>query len=100
MSGNSTGGCIGGRIGRESGTVTATAIDLLSFAAAPAFAAMTLLTAGLDGGPPDILCAAAQHASPLSGMAAMYALMTVFHSPPWLKLICSRRRHQGLRAGR
>jgi hypothetical protein len=40
--------------------------------------------------PPDMLCAVAQGASPLSGMAAMYLLMTAFHSAPWLKLISSR----------
>src|SRR5581483_6893275 len=30
-------------------------------------------------------------ASPLGGMALMYALMSVFHAAPWLKLISSRR---------
>jgi hypothetical protein len=45
---------------------------------------------GFSGaGPPDMLCAAAQRASPLSGMAAMYWLMSAFHSAPWLKLISS-----------
>jgi hypothetical protein len=33
---------------------------------------------------PDVLCAAA---SPLSGMVPMYVLMSVFHAPPWLKLL-------------
>jgi hypothetical protein len=51
---------------------------------------MALLTAFPAAGPPDMLCAAAQHASPLSGMAAMYWLMSAFHSAPWLKLISSR----------
>jgi hypothetical protein len=45
---------------------------------------MALLT-GVAGGPPDTLCAGV-HASPLSGMAAMYWLMSAFHSAPWLKL--------------
>jgi hypothetical protein len=58
----------------------------LCLAAAPTFAIMALLTAG----PPDTLCAAAQPASPLSGMAAMYWLMSAFHAAPWLKLISSR----------
>jgi hypothetical protein len=49
---------------------------------------MALLT-GVGGGPPDMLCSAA-HASPLSGMAAMYLLMSAFHSAPWLKLISNR----------
>jgi hypothetical protein len=47
---------------------------------------MALLTAFSQAGPPDMLCAAAQDASPLSGMAAMYVLMSAFHSAPWLKL--------------
>jgi hypothetical protein len=51
---------------------------------------MALLTAFPGAGPQDTLCAAAQHASPLSGMAAMYWLMSAFHSAPWLKLISSR----------
>jgi hypothetical protein len=63
----------------------------LCLAAAPTFAIMALLTALPGAGVPDMLCAAAQHASPLSGMAAMYWLMSVFHSAPWLKLISSRR---------
>jgi hypothetical protein len=65
------------------------AADRLCLAAAPTFAIMALLT-GLPGsGPPEMLCAAA---SPLSGMAPMYLLMSAFHSAPWLKLISSRPR--------
>jgi hypothetical protein len=63
----------------------------LCLAAAPTFAIMALLTALPGAGAPDMLCAAAQHASPLSGMAAMYWLMSAFHVAPWLKLISSRR---------
>jgi len=43
----------------------------LSLAAAPTFAIMAL-------------------GSPLSGMAAMYALMSAFHLAPWLKLVAAR----------
>ena len=68
------------------------AADWLSLAAAPAFAMMALLTAAHGGGPADILCSAAHDASPLSGMIAMYLLMSAFHLAPWLKLISSRRR--------
>jgi hypothetical protein len=64
--------------------------DLLCLAAAPTFAIMALVTSVLDGGAPDMLCAAAHDASPLSGMVPMYVLMSVFHSAPWLKLICDR----------
>jgi hypothetical protein len=53
---------------------------------------MALLTATLGGAQPDILCAAAEHTSPLSGMIPMYLLMSAFHSPPWLMLISSRRK--------
>ena len=66
------------------------AADWLSLAAAPTFAIMALLT-GVLGGKPDVLCAALQGASPLSGMVPMYLLMSAFHSAPWLKLIFGRR---------
>jgi hypothetical protein len=62
-------------------------VDWLSLAAAPTFAVMALLT-GVGGA--DRLCSAV-HGAPMGGMAAMYALMSAFHSPPWLKLICRRR---------
>jgi hypothetical protein len=53
---------------------------------------MALLTAFRGSSPPDMLCAATPHASPLSGMAVMYWLMSTFHTAPWLKLISSHRR--------
>lgn len=58
----------------------------ISLAAAPTFAGMALLTVLLDA--PNMLCASA---SPLSGMAAMYGLMSAFHLSPWLRLIAGRR---------
>ena len=61
--------------------------DWLYLAAAPTFAMMALLTAVLGDG--SALCSIA-NASPLSGMVPMYVLMSVFHLPPWLKLIASR----------
>ena len=67
--------------------IAARGANWLCLAAAPTFAIMALLTAFAWVGSPDMLCAAAQHASPLSGMAAMYWLMSAFHSAPWLKLI-------------
>ena len=84
-------------IRHESGSAAAlAAADWLCLAAAPTFAIMVLLTIVLDGGQQDILCAAAQGASPLSGMVPMYVLMSAFHSAPWLKLIAGiRRREQG-----
>ncbi|HKU98736.1 MAG TPA: hypothetical protein VJR58_25815 [Vineibacter sp.] len=62
----------------------------LSLAAAPTFAIMALTTV-LGGGPPDMLCVSPPGASPLSGMALMYVLMSAFHLTPWLKLIARRR---------
>ncbi len=70
------------------------AADWLSFAATPSFALMALLTAAPDGGPADILCSAAHHASLLGGMAPMYVLMSAFHSAPWVKLMSGRRMHR------
>jgi hypothetical protein len=67
------------------------AADWVCLAAAPTFATMALTTGVIDAGPHDLLCAATQDASPLSGMAWMYILMSAFHSAPWLKLIPSRR---------
>jgi hypothetical protein len=66
--------------------IAARGANWLCLAATPTFAIMALLTAFLRAGPPDMLCAAAQHGSPLSGMTAMYWLMSAFHSAPWLKL--------------
>jgi hypothetical protein len=90
-----TSGCIGGMAGGESGNAAARIVRLLSLVAAPTFAIMALLTGPL--GPPDTLCSATPHASPLNGMAVMYALMSAFHSPPWLKL-GSRRCNDARRA--
>jgi hypothetical protein len=70
--------------------IAARAANWLCLAAAPTFAFMALLTVFHGSGPPDMLCAAEQHASPLSGMAAMYWLMSAFHAAPWLKLISDR----------
>jgi hypothetical protein len=75
----------------ETGNATTKGIaDWLYLAAAPTFAIMALLT-GAGGGAPDVLCSAAQTASPLSGMVPMYLLMSAFHSAPWLKMISGRR---------
>jgi hypothetical protein len=67
------------------------AADWLQLAAAPTFAIMALLSGVVGGGPPDMICTAAHNGSPLSGMTAMYGLMSAFHLAPWLKLISSQR---------
>jgi hypothetical protein len=59
----------------------------LSLAAAPTFAMMALLTKIHGGSVPDMLCSAALDASPLTGMVAMYLLMSAFHLGPWLRLL-------------
>ena len=85
-----TSGCVGGMPGGESSHTAARVVRLLSLAAAPTFAIMAVLTGPL--GPADALCTATPHTSSvLNGMAAMYALMSAFHSAPWLKLISNRR---------
>jgi hypothetical protein len=85
-------GCPGGAIRSESRHAAALrAADWLCLAAAPTFGLVALLTGVLGGGQRDILCAAARHTSPLSGMIPMYLLMSAFHSTPWLKLISGRR---------
>lgn len=68
----------------------------LSLAAAPTFAAMSLWSA-LLGSKLDMLCAAMQGASPISGMTVMYLLMSAFHVAPWLRLISGRRKRRRAR---
>ncbi len=68
----------------------ARAAEWLCLAAAPTFATMALLSGVLGGGAADILCSA-QDASPLTGMAPMYLLMSAFHAGPWLKRIAGRQ---------
>ena len=78
------------RIASAGNAATFRAADWICLAAAPTFAIMALVTGALGSGMPDMLCAATQGPSLLSGMAPMYLLMSVFHSAPWLKLIFRR----------
>jgi hypothetical protein len=77
--------------GEDANAAAIKTADFLYLAAAPTFAIMALLTGFLGGGSPDAFCSMAS-ASPLSGMAPMYVLMSAFHSAPWLKLILRRGR--------
>jgi hypothetical protein len=60
--------------------------EWLRLAATPTFAIMALLTS-LGGSSMDMLCSFG-HGASLSGMVTMYLLMSAFHSPPWLSLLC------------
>ena len=80
-------------IEQSRGSALLGASNWLRLAAAPTFAIMALLTA-VDGSSKDMVCSMAHGASPLTGMVAMYVLMSIFHSLPWLKLISTwRNRH-------
>ncbi|MFC3324394.1 hypothetical protein [Mesorhizobium cantuariense] len=61
--------------------------DWLCLAAAPTFALMALLSC-LQGGDAAMLC---MGSSPLTGMPAMYLLMSAFHLVPWLRVISGRQ---------
>jgi hypothetical protein len=92
MSAASPANSAGGGRHRDYGAEAANgAADWLCLAAAPTFAIMALVTCVHSGGPPALVCSAAQGASPLSGMVPMYLLMSAFHSAPWLRLISSRQ---------
>jgi hypothetical protein len=69
---------------------------VLSLAAAPTFAIMALLACVGDGGMQG-MCSDGHVASPLTGMVAMYALMSAFHAAPWLRVIRRIGRAQPLR---
>jgi len=81
---------VGHETGRRSDAAAPGAADWLGLAAAPTFAVMALLSA-FPGGTQEALCSTSHGASPLTGMAAMYLLMSAFHLAPWLKLISRRR---------
>jgi hypothetical protein len=55
----------------------------LSLAAAPTFAVMAVVSVGA---PADMICSGMGN-SVLSGMAAMYGLMSLFHAGVWLRWI-------------
>jgi len=75
-------------------------LKAISLAATPTFAIMALLTGIFGSTPHDVVCSAAQGASPVGGMVWMYTLMSAFHSAPWLKLISVWRSGSRRPAGR
>ena len=66
-----------------------TASDVICLAATPVFAVMA--ATGIGGDMPGMPHAMID-ASPVSGMTVMYALMSVFHAAPWLKLFAHHRK--------
>ncbi len=64
----------------------------LSLAATPTFALMALATVIGGDAVPALICSAAHKTPLLTGMVTMYLLMSLFHSPPWLRLIGGRPR--------
>ena len=79
--------------GREavSGKTRRGMADWLCLAASPVFALMAVLAQG--DGRADMICSAVMDASPLGGMVPMYLLMSLFHLPPWLRLISARYKY-------
>ena len=60
----------------------------LGLAATPTFALMAWMTAI---SPPDMtMCSGASAFVPFNSMALMYLLMSLFHLPPWMKLLAAR----------
>ena len=60
----------------------------LGLAAAPSFALMAWVSA--VGSPGMVVCGVASAFLPINDMALMYLLMSLFHLPPWLKLLSRR----------
>lgn len=64
----------------------------LGLAAAPTFALMAWISAVGSAG--MTMCSAAPAFMPISDMALMYLLMSLFHVSPWLKLFSARSQHR------
>jgi len=62
----------------------------LGLAAAPTFGAMAVVQVAARMDSMSMLCMTAPHATPLTGMAAMYLLMALFHLGPWMRLLRAR----------
>ncbi|MET2825766.1 hypothetical protein [Mesorhizobium shangrilense] len=87
----------GGVIPENTKTATLGIADWLCLAAAPTFALMALLTCVL-GGSTSMMCMpeiSPLAGLPLTGMPAMYLLMSAFHLAPWLRVISGRQARLG-----
>lgn len=63
----------------------------LALGAAPAFAVMAVLVWTAVPGMGGMRCPAMPDHALLTGMAPMYALMSLFHMTPWLQLLARRQ---------
>ena len=73
------------RVDAEESGVVGILTNALYLAATPTFAIMAVLSS--VSGNADMMCSATHDAWQLGGMVPMYALMSAFHSGPWLKWI-------------
>jgi hypothetical protein len=76
--------------GQQAGRPDVAALDLAArafgLAATPVFALMAGVEAAV---PQTVLCSVLPRMLPVGGMVWMYALMSVFHLPAWLRLAAS-----------
>ncbi|WP_027062015.1 hypothetical protein [Mesorhizobium loti] len=81
----------GGTTSDNTGTPALGIADWLCLAAAPTFAVMALLSC-LQGSDASMMCMGALPLTgpSLTGMPAMYLLMSAFHLAPWLRVISGR----------
>jgi hypothetical protein len=76
-------------------TATLSMADWLCLAAAPTFALMALLTCIFSGDAAMLCMGSSPLTGPsLTGMPAMYLLMSAFHLAPWLRVISGRQARQ------
>jgi hypothetical protein len=76
------------RVDAEETGAVAAALNALYLAATPTFAIMAVLSS--VSGNADMMCSVTHDAWQLGGMVPMYALMSAFHSGPWLRRIFRR----------
>ncbi|MCH4542297.1 hypothetical protein DK867_20405 [Ochrobactrum sp. POC9] len=67
---------------------TSDASSLIGLAATPTFALMAWISA--VGSQDMTMCSGASTFVPVNDMALMYALMSLFHLTPWMKLFAAR----------
>lgn len=83
-------GTVGAGCATRSKAAGPPAASLLPLAATPTFFVMALWSS-VAGGPGEMMCSNGGSPSFLNAMAAMYALMSVFHASPWMKLLTTVR---------